>query len=144
VDKTHLHRAKRLRELSLAAIAFVAEPRSFRAPEEFFRLPHILAAAGETERLEAHRLERRVAGQNHQIGPGNLAAVFLLDRPQEPARLVEVRVVGPRVQRREALLSRAGAAATVGYAIGARAVPGHADHQAAIVAEIGRPPVLRV
>jgi len=40
------------------------------------------------------------------------------------------------------LLPAAGAAATIGDAIGAGAVPGHADEQAAIVTEIGRPPVL--
>ena len=73
-----------------------------------------------------------------------LLAVFLLDRPQQPARLVEVGVVRPAVQRREALLAGAGAAAAVGDAVGAGAVPGHADEQAAVVAEVGRPPVLRV
>ena len=38
----------------------------------------------------------------------------------------------------------AGAAAAVGDAIGAGAVPGHADEQAAVMAEIRRPPLLRV
>ena len=51
---------------------------------------------------------------------------------------------GQRVQRREALLSGAGAAAAVGDAVGARAVPRHADHQTAVVAEVGRPPLLRI
>src|SRR5690606_25316713 len=44
----------------------------------------------------------------------------------------------------EPKLPRAGAAATVVNTIGARAVPGHADEQTAVVAEVGRPPVLRV
>ena len=35
--------------------------------------------------LEAHQLERDVAGEDHKIGPGDFPAVFLLDRPQEPA-----------------------------------------------------------
>jgi hypothetical protein len=61
-----------------------------------------------------------------------------------PARLVQVGVVRPAVERGEALLAGAGAAAAVGGAVGAGAVPGHADHQAAVVAEVGRPPGLRV
>ena len=144
VDQAHLHRAERVGQLALTAVALVAQPRPFRTPVELLGLPHVGAAAGEAERLEAHRLERDVAGQDHQVGPGDLPAVLLLDRPQQPARLVEVRVVGPAVERREALLAGAGAAAAVGDAVGARAVPRHADHQPAIVAEVGRPPVLRV
>ena len=54
VDQAHLHGAEWLRELAFAAVAFVAEPRPFRTPEEFFRLPNVGAAAGETERLEVH------------------------------------------------------------------------------------------
>ncbi len=120
VDQAHLHGAERLGKLAFAAVALVAEPGALRTPEQLFRLPHVGAAAGEPERLEAHRLERDVAGQDHQVGPGDLAAVLLLDRPQQPARLVEVGVVRPRVERREALLAGAGAAAAVGDAVGAR------------------------
>ncbi len=69
VDQTHLHRAERVGELPLAAVAFVAKPGAFGTPEEFFRLPHIDATAGESERLETHRLERDVAGEDHQVGP---------------------------------------------------------------------------
>ena len=144
VDQAHLHRAERLRQLTFAAVAFVAQPGALGTPIQLFRLPHIGAAAGEAERLEAHRFQGDVAGENHEIGPGNLAAIFLLDRPQQAARLVEVRVIRPAVERREALLTGAGAAATVGDAVGAGAVPRHADEQSAIVAEVGRPPLLRV
>ena len=144
VDQAHLHRAERLRKLAFAAVAFVAQPRALGTPEQLFGLPDVGAAAGETERLEAHRLQRDVAGEDHQVGPGDFPAVLLLDRPQQPARLVEVGVVRPRVERREALLAGAGAAAAVGDAVGARAVPRHADHQSAVVAEVGRPPLLRV
>src|SRR5262249_13900753 len=56
VDEAHLHRAERLGQLALAAVALIAQPRSLGAPEELFRLPHIGAAAGEAEGLEAHRL----------------------------------------------------------------------------------------
>jgi hypothetical protein len=45
-----------------------------------------------------------VAGEDHQVGPGDLVAVLLLDRPEQAARLVEVAVVRPAVERREALL----------------------------------------
>ncbi len=79
-----------------------------------------------------------------EVGPGNLAAVFLLDRPQQPARLVEVHVVRPAVERREPLLAVAGAAAAVADAVGAGAVPRHPDEQRPVVAEVGRPPLLRV
>ena len=69
---------------------------------------------------------------------------LLLDRPQQPPRLVEVAVVRPAVERSEALLAAVGAAAPVGGAIGARRVPGHADHERAVVPVIGRPPRLAV
>ena len=144
VDKAHLNRAERLGKLAFAAVALVAEPGPLRAPVELFRLPDVLAPAAEAESLEAHRFEGDVAGEDHQIGPGELAAVFLLNRPQQPARLVEIGVVGPAIQRRETLLAGAGAAAAVGDAIGAGAVPGHPDHQTAIMAEISRPPVLGI
>ena len=82
--------------------------------------------------------------EDHQVGPGNLPAVLLLDRPQQATRLVEAHVVRPAVERREALLASAAAAAAVTRAVGARAVPGHADEQRSVVTEVRRPPVLRV
>src|SRR6202022_831014 len=129
---------------NVSRISFAAQPRAFGTPVQLFRLPHIGATAGESERLEAHRFEGDVTGENKQISPGQLAAVLLLDRPQQAAPLVEVRVVRPAVERREALLTCTGAATAVGDAVGAGAVPGQADEQSAVVTEIGRPPVLRV
>ena len=85
-----------------------------------------------------------VAGQDQQVGPGDLLAVLLLDRPEQPARLVEVRVVRPAIQRSEALLAFAAAAAPVGDAVGAGGVPRHADEEPPVVAVIRRPPVLRL
>src|SRR5262245_13249108 len=143
IDQAHLHGAERLRKLAFTAVAFVSEPRPLRTPEEFFRLPNVGATAGESERLEVQRLEGNVTREDHQVGPGDLAAVLLLDRPQKPARLVEVRVVRPAIQRRKALLSRTGATAAVSDTVGSRAVPSHADHQPAVVTEVGRPPRLR-
>src|SRR6185369_15220173 len=123
-------------QLALAAVARVTEPGVFRAPIELLGFPGIGAATGKPERLEAHRFQRDVAGEDVEIGPGELAAVFLLDRPEQPACLVEVRVVRPGIERRETLLPAAGAAAAVRHAIGAGAVPGHADEEAAVMAEI--------
>src|SRR5438105_8140672 len=57
VDQAHLHRAERILKLAFAAVAFVAQPRPLGTLVELFRLPDIGAAAAETERLEAHRLE---------------------------------------------------------------------------------------
>ena len=68
-----------------------------------------------------------VAGEDHQVGPRDLVAVLLLDRPQQATGLVEVAVVGPAVQRREALLAAIGAAAAVAGAVGPGTVPGHAE-----------------
>src|SRR6202023_2519245 len=102
VDEAHLHGAERLGELAFAPVALVPNPWALGAPLKFFRLPDVRATAGETERLEAHRFQSDVAGEDHQVGPGELAAVFLLDRPHQTARLVEVGVVRPAVERREA------------------------------------------
>ena len=149
VDETHLHGGERILELAVAGVALVAmrirEPNLLLAPVDgFVRLPHIGAPAAEAECLEAHRLERDIAGEDHEVGPGDFPAVFLLDRPQEPARLVEVRIVRPGVEGREALLAGAGAAAAVADAVGARSVPRHANEEPAVMAEIRRPPVLAV
>src|SRR5664279_4642762 len=100
------------------------------------------AAAAEAEGLEAHRLQGAVAGQDHEVGPRELAAVHLLDGPEQTARLVQVAVVGPAVEGGEALLATAGTATAVADAVGARAVPRHADEERAVVAEVGGPPAL--
>ena len=113
-----MHGGERVLKITVAGVALVRQPLAFGAPvDRLVGLPDILAPAAETERLEAHRLEGDVARENHQVGPGDFPAVFLLDRPQEPARLVEVRVVRPAVERREALLAGTGAAAAVADAV---------------------------
>ena len=142
VDEAHLHRAERIRELPIAAVALVTEPGALGPPVDVLGLPDILAAAGEPEGLEPHRLEGDVAGQHDQVGPRELPAVLLLDRPEQPARLVDVGVVGPAAERRKTDLARTGAAAAVVNAVGPRTVPRHPDEEAAVVAEVGRPPVL--
>ncbi len=123
----------------------IREPNLLLAPVHgFVRLPHVGATAAKAECLEAHRLERDVAGEDDEVGPRDFPAVFLLDRPQEPARLVEARIVRPGIEGREALLAGAGAAAAVADAVCARGVPRHANHEPAVVAEIRWPPVLAV
>jgi hypothetical protein len=144
VDEAHLHRAERMGEIAIAAVALVAEPRGLGTPVDVLRLPDVLAAAAEAERAQAHRFERDVAGKDHEIGPRELPAVLLLDRPEEATRLVEVAVVGPAVQRREALLAGARSAAAVVDAIRAGAVPCHADEERTVMAVVGRPPRLRI
>src|SRR3546814_15123552 len=65
---------------------------------------NILAPAAEAEHRPAHRFDRDVARQDQQIRPGKIAPVFLLDRPQQAPRLIQIGVVRPRIERREALI----------------------------------------
>ena len=145
INEAHLHGGERVFEFTITGVAFVLEPFALGAPVDvFLGLPDVSAAAGETESFETHRLERDIAGEDHEIGPGKFAAVFLFDRPEEAAGLVEVAVVGPAVEGCEALAAIASAAASVTRAVSAGAVPGHANEERAVVAEIGRPPILRI
>ena len=143
VDEAHLDGAERPLQRAVGAIAFIGEELGFRAPVNDVGLPIIGAAAAEAIGLEAHLFRGDVAGQHHQVGPAERAAVLQLDRLQQAACLVEIGVVGPGVQRLEALLPAAGAAAAIGDAIGAGAVPGHADEERAVIAIVRRPPGLR-
>ena len=150
IDQTHLHGGQRVLEVALAAVAAVrvlggGQPFLLCTPVHvLIGFPGVHATAAEAEGAKSHGFQCDVAAQHHQVAPGNLVAVFLLDRPQQAARLVDVDVVRPAVERRKALLGAARAAATVLNAIGAGCVPGHADELGAVVAEVGRPPVLRV
>ena len=141
VDQAHLDGRERL--LEDAVLVAIAREKLGRAPIDEIWLPIVAAPASEAECLEAHGFQSHVAGQNHEVAPGELLTVFFLHRPQEPARLVEIRVVGPAVERFEALLRAARAAAPVKDAIGARAVPSHADEEWPVISEIGGPPILR-
>ncbi len=83
VDETHLHGSERALKITLSAVALVRQPLALRSPEDvLFGLPNILAPTAKTKGLEAHGLKRDVARENHEIGPGDLPPVFLLDRPQ--------------------------------------------------------------
>ena len=92
----------------------VAEPRVSSRPPSRCPLPAPICprARRQAEGLEAHRLQCALAGQDHQVGPGDPAAVLPLYRPEQAARFVEVDVVGPAVERRETLVSRSRPAAT--------------------------------
>ena len=144
VDEAHLVGGQRAIQLPDAAVALVAEPGALGTPVDVLvGLPDVRPAAGEAEGRETHRLQGAVAREDHQVGPGDRAAVLLLHRPEQPARLVEVAIVRPAVQRRETLHAGAGAAAAVVDAVRPGAVPHHPDHERPVVAEVGRPPVLR-
>ena len=146
VDQAHLDGSERIREIALSGIArVVTQPGLLGAPVDVqFRFPDVLAPAAEAEGLEAHRFQGDVARENDEVGPGDLPAVLLLDRPEQAARLVEVDVVRPAVERSKSLVAVAGAATAVTGAVRAGAVPRHANEQAPVVTEIRRPPVLRV
>ena len=143
VDQAHLHVTEGFGELPVPAVALVAEPGVLGAPVDLFGLPDVLAPEAEAERLEPHGFIGTVAGEDDQVGPRDFLAVLLLDRPQQPARLVEARVVGPAVEGGEALCALAAAAPAIVDAVRARGMPTHPDEEPAVVPVVGRPPVLR-
>ncbi|CAB4796743.1 unannotated protein [freshwater metagenome] len=84
-----------------------------------------------------------MSSEDHEVSPREFVAVFLLDRPQQSTGLVEVGIVWPAVQRRKALRPLSRAAASVANAVGACAVPCHADEKRSVVSVVSWPPVLR-
>ena len=150
VDQAHLHGSERVIQLTLALVAAVflarhLQPFGLGAPVDvFFGRPEVFAACAEAKGLEAHGFQGDVARQNVKVGPRNAVAVFLLDRPEEATRFIQVAIVRPRVQRCKALGPGRGATAAIGGAVGAGRVPGQTNHQAAVMAPVGRPPVLAV
>src|ERR1700693_3325227 len=137
IDQAHLHCRERLLKITVAAVALVGQPLALRAPENvLFGLPDVRAPAGKTEGLKAHRLEGDVPGENHEIGPGDFPPILLLDGPQQPARLVEVHIVRPAIERSEALLTGSGPAAAVADAVRSRAMPCHTNEKRPVVAKV--------
>src|SRR5206468_4118938 len=107
-----------------------AEPCLLGAPVDvLFGFPDVCTPAAETECFESHRFQGDIAGENHQVGPRYLPAILLFDRPKQPASLVKIDIVGPTVEGSKALVAAACAAATVANAVGAGAVPCHANEQ---------------
>src|SRR6202030_1704047 len=118
INQSHLNSGERIIELTITAVALVPQPRALRPPEDvLFGLPDVRAPAAETEGLEPHRLQCGVTGQNHEVGPGDFPAILLLDRPKQPARLIEARIVRPAIEWRKTLCAGACPAAAVGDAI---------------------------
>ena len=145
IDQAHLHGGQGALQLTVAAIAIITKPGLFVTPVDvFLRLPEIDTPAAKAKGLEAHGLEGTIPRENDEIGPGNPVAIFLLNRPEQASRLVEVAVVGPTVDRCQSLVTATGPTSTIGGAVGAGAVPGHTDKQAAIMAPVGRPPILGI
>ncbi|SGD89880.1 Uncharacterised protein [Mycobacterium tuberculosis] len=69
VDQPHLHRGQRVLQIPLTAVTLIAEPGGFLAPIDLIGLPLVDPAEAEPERLEAHRFQRAVAGENNQVRP---------------------------------------------------------------------------
>ena len=149
VDQPHLDRSERVFDFGpvswadAGGNAFV-DPLLLGAPVDAFGLEHVGTAAAEAEHRPAHAFNRDIAGEDEQVSPADVLAVFLLDRPQQAACLVEVAVIGPGIERSEALLPGIGPAASVAGAIGARRVPRHADEERAVMPIVRRPPGLAV
>src|SRR5262249_47577296 len=88
VNQAHLHGCERLLQIARAAVALITEPRALGSPGDvFFGLPNVGTSTRKAKGLEAHGLERDVAGEYHQVAPRELLAVLLLDRPKQAARL---------------------------------------------------------
>src|SRR5215469_15788444 len=144
VNQSHLNRAERMVPLTGFLVAGIGQPFILGTPVRLVFLPDILAPSAETKRLEAHRLQCDVAGQNHQVAPGEFAPVLLLYRPEQAARLVEARIVRPAAGWGKTLVGTACPAATVADAVRTRSVPRHTNEQRPVVPIIGGPPLLRV
>ena len=145
VDQAHLHGCQRLVQVSLCVSPIVVKPSGLAPPEHILLgLPDVDPPAGKAKGAESHGFQRHVAREDDQIRPGDGIAVLALDRPEQAPRLVEIGVVRPAVQRRKSLVAMTGSTAAVAAAIGAGAVPGHADEQSSVMAPVSGPPVLRV
>ena len=149
VNQTHLNGCKwvvqRLPVLTSTVIALGGEPLLLGTPVDVLLwVPNVLAAKAKAVGLQAGGLVGHISSEDEEVGPGELVAVFLLDGPQQTTAFVEVAVVGPGVQGGEALGTSACAATAVSDPVGAGCVPGQANHEAAVMAPIGRPPLLAV
>ena len=144
VNQAHLHGGQRVFQNAVTRIALVIQPGFFSAPVDvLFRFPDIHAPTAKAKRLQAHGFNGAIAGQDEHIGPGNLVAVFLLHRPQQAARLVQIAVIRPGVFRREAMRAIGSATPAISGAIRAGSMPGHTHKEGPVMPVIRRPPGLR-
>ena len=104
VDQSHLHSRQRCGEFTITCVTLVCQPFSFWAPVDvFFRLVDIGTSAAKAERFKPARLHRNVAGEDHQVSPGNLVSVLLLNRPKQAAGFVQIAIIWPAVEGSETL-----------------------------------------
>ena len=143
INQTHLYRGEAVTKLATFGIALIGQHLCLGTPVDPLGLPIVRAAARKTKGFEAHVFHGHITGEDHQVCPGDLIAILLLDRPQQTAGLVEVAVVRPAVQWLEPLLTAIGATTTIRGAVGAGAVPGHTNKERTIVPVISGPPRLR-
>ena len=107
IDETHLHCGQGVCQVTVTAVAFVAEPLGFLTPVDiFFWFPHIFPATGESKGFKSHGLDGAITGEDHEIRPGNLLAILLLERPEQASGLVQAGIIGPTVEGGKTLGTR--------------------------------------
>ena len=144
IDQPHLDGGKRVIELALTSVAIVSEHNLFGTPIHHIGLPVIFTTTGEAKGFKAHVLHGNGASQNHEVSPGDLSTILLLDGPHKASRLVEVSVIRPAIEWLKALLASTCASATVGDSISPRTVPCHPDKEGTVVAIVCWPPVFGI
>ena len=83
VNQSHLNSGQRIRKVAIASVSLVIEPLSFRPPiDVLFGFPDIRTPTGKSKGFEPHRLQGDISSENHQVGPRNLSAILLFDRPE--------------------------------------------------------------
>ncbi len=143
VDEAHLDRRERTLELAVARVALVAEPRGLGAPVHVVvGLPHVGAAPGEAEvgnpMSSSATLPARIIRSAHEIdwpyffltGQSRRRALSRLTLSGQLFSGAKRCIPAPEPPRPSSR-GRCGA------------VPRHADHEGAVVTEVGGPPVLR-
>ncbi len=123
IDQAHLDSGQRvfhgvrLGDIVITIVRW-CQPFFFSPPiGVLFRMPDIFAATGKAKDFQAHGFIGHGASQNDQVGPGELVAVFLFDRPEKTTRFIKVGVIRPGVQRGETKVALAAAATTVGQTV---------------------------
>src|SRR6185369_16147501 len=77
INQSHLNCTQRIIQLTVATIALVSKPLSFRTPIDLlFGLPHVFTSAAEAEGFESHRLQCDVDCKDHEVGPGDFLAIL--------------------------------------------------------------------
>ena len=84
-----------------------------------------------------------VPARKTRLAELSLVPSFLIGHSRR-AGFVQVDVSGQELSGAKRWLPAPPTATAIRHAVGARRVPGHADHQAAVMAPIRRPPILAV